>query len=114
MLIIRGTQDIYISKGDTKNIGVNLTEKTAEGTADYEMADREYLLFKLWDKDFQRVLRTLPTAEGESIVRIAPDFTADLCGAYVYSVDLMYANGVKETIIGKRPNAAPKFVVMEA
>ena len=115
MLIIRGTQDIYISRSDQRKLAVNLTTETASGVSDYEMADTEYLVFKLWDdRFFHRQIKTLRSADGETTITIPPDFTAGLGGEYAYSVDLRFADGTKETVIGQSPSAVPKFVVLEA
>lgn len=114
MLILKGTQDIYISRGDQRSIAVNLTEQTAAGTSDYEMADTEYLVFRLWERQYRRQMKVLQSTVGESVINIPQSFTEGLGGEYAYSVDLIYADGTKETIIGQSPSAIPKFVVLEA
>lgn len=114
MLVIKGTQDIYISKGDSKSIAVNLVEKTTDRTADYEMADTEYLVLFLWDRLMRKKLKTLRSDSGTSIINIDSGFTADLLGQYAYSVDLLLSDGTKETIIGKSPSSIARFVVLEA
>ena len=74
-----------------------------------------YLVFKLWDNcSFHRPIKTLRSADGETTITIPPDFTAGLGGEYAYSVDLCFADGTKETVIGQSPSAVPKFVVLEA
>lgn len=113
MFRIRGTQDIYISKGDTANVGFNLVVNGDNGFEDYEMVDREYIIFKLWDKEYKSVLATTQSELGSSIIKLADEITQN-CGEYRYSADLIYANGMKETVAGKNPNTAPRFIVMEA
>lgn len=88
--------------------------RSLDGDVDYIMTDTEYMVFKLWDKGFHRELGSIKSEVGTSIINIGSDFTARLNGEYAYSVDLMLADGSKETIIGQSPNTAPKFVVLEA
>lgn len=115
MINIRGTQDIYISRGDNKRIGINLIQTGgAWGPEDYAMSADEYIIFKLWDKQFRRVIKKLQSDAGSTIIDMRPEFTADIVGEFAYSVDLMSPDGTKETVIGKQPTSAPKFVVMEA
>lgn len=114
MLIIRGTQDIFMSKRDNCAIGVDIVDTPIEGEEAFELADREYLILKVWEKGFRKKITELQTEPGTSVFNITPEVTANLCGNFVYSVDLMFADGTKETIIGQSPSTAPKFVVMEA
>lgn len=113
MFRIRGTQDIYISRADTANVGFNLAVYGENGTEDYEMADREYVVFRLWDKNFHRVLATTQSEAGTSIIELSDKITAN-CGEYRYTIDIIYANGTKETVVGMSPNSAPKLIVMGA
>lgn len=114
MLIIRGTQDIYMSRGDDKRIAVNLTERSAEGATDYGLEESEYIIFKLWDDRLKTVLKTMTSDRGTSVLHFPAEFTEGLSGRYSYSVDLVFMDGTKETIIGQSPSAIPKFVVLEA
>lgn len=114
MLIIKGTQDIFISRGDNKRLAVNLVEKDGKTLKDYVMADSEYLIFRLWNSLMRHEIKQTRSNDGESIVEIAPEFTDGLMGRYAYSVDLVFADGTKETVIGKSPSAIAKFVVLEA
>lgn len=114
MLIIKGTQDIFISKGDNKRLAVNLIEKNDAETSDYVMADAEYLILRLWDVTMRCEIKQTQSEAGTSIINITPDFTEGLKGRYAYSVDLVFADGTKETVIGKSPSAIAKFIVLEA
>ncbi len=114
MFLIRGIHDIYISRGEAVSIGVNLEAKDECGQTDYEMADTEFVVFKLWDKVYNREIKNIKSELGSSIIDIPAEFTSNLIGEYKYSVDLFYADGSRETIIGQSPNTAPKFNIMEA
>lgn len=115
MLIIRGKQDIYISRGDTKRIGVNLCVKANSITDDYEIVEGEYIVFKLWDKEFKNVISTLQSEPSTTIIEIPAEFTERLQEKeFRYSVDLQMFDGTKDTVIGETPNTRPKFIILEA
>lgn len=115
MLNIRGKWDIYISRGDTKRIGVNLVERINSTTDDYVIADDEYIVFKLWDVDFRGVIKELRSEVGTTVVDLPAEFTRSLRGReFCYSVDLILRDGTKETVIGQNANTVPRFVILEA
>lgn len=115
MLYIRGRQDIYMSRGDTKRLNVRLTEIIDRDEVDYEIAVDEYIVFKVWDKDYTHTIKALRSAEGSTLIEIPEEFTRQMCGTeFKYSVDLMLRDGTKETVIGETPNMIPKFVILEA
>lgn len=114
MLVIKGTQDIFVSRGDNVKLGINLITKESLGVYDYEMAVSEYLIFRLWDERMQRELKQIHSEIGTSIIHITPDFTEGLKGRYAYSVDLIFDDGTKETVVGKSPSTIAKFIVLEA
>lgn len=114
MFLVKNAHDIYISRGEAVSIGVNLISKDEYGQTDYDMTDEEYVEFKLWDKDFRKIIKSIKSEVGSSIIELPPEFTIMRCEDYCYSVDLIFADGRKETIIGKSPNTVPKFKIMEA
>lgn len=115
MLKIRGKQDIYISRGDTKRIGINLIERENSNDSDYIMADTEYIVFRLWDKEYKRVIKEIRSETGTSIIDIPAEFTKSMRDSnFTYSVDLILYDGTKETVIGQDPNTIPKFVILGA
>lgn len=114
MLYIRG-QDVYISRGDTKRLDIKLTEKIGREEVEYHIAVDEYLVFRLWDKDYTRVIKSLRSYDGETLIDIPAEFTRQMCGnEFKYSVDLMLRDGTKETVVGETPNTVPKFIILEA
>lgn len=115
MLKIRGKQDIYISRGDTKHLGINLIERENNAETDYTIADTEYVVFRLWDKDYHRVIKELRSEVGTTIIEIPAEFTRSMKDSeFKYSVDLMLYDGTKETVIGQNPNTIPKFIILGA
>lgn len=116
MLKIRGKHDIYISRGDTKRLGINLTEIVDHDAEDYIMADDEYIVFKLRDCEGKRVIKELRSAVGTTIIDIPAEFTQQMHdNEFKYSVDLMLRDGTKETVIGEDATRAfPKFVILGA
>lgn len=114
MLAIKGQHDIFISRGDNVKIAVNLIEKDSMGVSDFAMANTDYLVFRLWDEHMQREIKQIRSEDGTTIIAIAPSFTEGLKGRYAYSVDLVFLDGTKDTVIGKSPSAIAKFVVLEA
>lgn len=111
MIEIQG-QNIYISRGDSVTVGVRLRNRGIGRQINYDMADREYFVFRLWD--CHRVIAELRSEVGSAAIAIPPEFTASLHGEYAYSLDIIFADGTKETVIGKNPNGRAKFIVLEA
>ena len=113
MIEIQG-QNIYISRGDNCSIGVRLRNRGIGRQRDYVMADREHLVFRLWDRCCHRIIGEIRSDNGSTAIAFPPEFTASLRGEYGYSLDIVFADGTKETVIGASPNGRAKFTVMEA
>lgn len=101
--------DIYISRGDSATLDVSVLN---DDRSPYEAQEGDRVVFEARARVCGRPVMTIEAEPGESIV-LDGAHTGALKGRYDFSIDLVRADGTRDTIIGAAPNYTPHLFVLE-
>ena len=106
--------DVYMRKGDTEAVNVNVTGVDGE-KVDLVDGDIIHLTIKLRDSDTNKILQKSVTefVNGEALITIYPEDTKELdIRSYVYDIQLTRGNRYIKTIVPPlATDPLPKWVI---
>lgn len=109
MFKIKGN-DIYISRGDAFALDINVTDE--EGNA-YQLDTLEKLRLTVYGIGTGNIVSEICSEGGSNHIEVGGDITRRWRYRLGYKVQILYADGSAETLVGETATYIPRVYVME-